>query len=133
MSSVKIFVARHSLQALNSGHIITPLDVLEWAKCKISGIKLLFVVISELFKLFQAPDHTIAWLRPAQTKLPSSNFSNVMKMAQLWCRCVYVVSNLHSDQFVAVVYGADWYIGCSTEYSIEFKAFWWSSCVKKQI
>lgn len=144
--TVKRLAARASLQATDTGHIMTPLQLFQWANTNIKGIKFFYLSteeVQECSKILQSrfmSVKTVAGTRSHHRFVPVNNLGTV-NMYRLssdsFCTTVSVttagaptdIDHLAIDinpiepvtlgQYVAAVYDNQWYIGIVTEQSEE--------------
>jgi hypothetical protein len=146
--TVKRLAARASLQATETGHILTPHELYDWAVGHIEGIKFLFVSslitcrisFQECSKNLQSRFEslkTVAGTRshhrfiPLTTssigmrRLSSDAFQTTVTLAagdnevKNDISAESIPQNITPGQYVAAVYDGKWYIGMVTEWSQE--------------
>lgn len=145
--TVKRLAARASLQATDTGHIMTPSQLFEWAKTNIKGITFCYLSteeVQECSKTLQSrfmSVKTVAGTRSHHRFVPVDNLGT-LNMHRLSCDSFYTtvsvaisasaatdidrlamvinpIERVTLGQYVAAVYDNQWYIGIVTEQSEE--------------
>lgn len=132
--TVKRLVARASLQATTTGHILTPRQMFEWASNNIKGIKFLYISTNNVtynakrFKLAERFANSITlkgtrshhcFIMTGNGQLMMKRLSDDVHQTKEFTSVVHNkvnVDELQPGKFVACVYDKKWYIGCILEY-----------------
>lgn len=138
--TIKRLATRSSLQHITSGHILTPLDLFQWADKNVKGVKCFYVSSKEVEQSRNQLQNrlqgvtTIPGTRSHHFFLPTTEHDlHISRLSSLEHRAVSVAHvteapcitsyDMNPGQYVAVVYDQKWYIGCITQKCEEHQDF----------
>ncbi|KAG1656070.1 ARL14 effector protein [Nymphon striatum] len=125
--TVKRLARAASLQATVSRHILTPLQLYEWAKAHISGIHFFYIISHVVEDNFQ---HVLESRFRSLKTVPGTRTHHCFRVTNSNELCMYRISsdtlgittkskekssNFKAGMYVAAMYDADWYAGIITE------------------